>query len=707
MKTLKRLGAIFMALAMVATLVLPTIGSVEAENNVTETVTLHKILQKESFANSKFPGKEGLNNEKYTGNELKDIKGYFGGEASEIAGVYFALKFAKTYKAADGSTELAGKYVLADADKKTPKTPLQGTDDIKLAVGGLTEANGITFKTSSLKGDFEIDEIHNMSTYVGTGGATLTANKAVPVQITLPVINETGVVGTAHVYPKNKEEKPETTKTFEEKDGFKVTDGLESQEGTLNPKGVNVGTKIPYLVTTKVPAQSKYATANWFDNMTEGLTYDKNLVISLDEEVLQKNTHYTIEEKENGFNVKLNEEGLKKINNQENAKTITLKYTATVNSKAVSKIPESNDITFQYGNNKGHGNTPVPNKPNQNGEMTVKKEWDSGATQKEVVFTLYDAHTGKKVESKDIKQISGYNFENPVTLQANGTMSYTWKGLDKDRQYKVIETWNGLSAEYRAGEAGQLFVKNYNDNNPEPINPNEPKVVTGGAKFVKTNEAGDERLGKAEFVIKMKNENKFLKAVATNREAYKSAQKTFEDAVTKYNEAVKNSNQKVDLGNGEISLEEAKTKIAELEKERDAVWVASTENATDWSGTSKDDQGLLKLTSNDLGQFEISGLAPGSYTLVEIKAPEGYALPAKAEFDFTIDADGGHNKGSLNIDFGVKDETKDNDNAQQVINKKITIPQTGGIGAIIFAVAGIALMGFAVYAMKRNSQGEE
>ncbi|WP_418889171.1 LPXTG cell wall anchor domain-containing protein [Peptostreptococcus porci] len=32
------------------------------------------------------------------------------------------------------------------------------------------------------------------------------------------------------------------------------------------------------------------------------------------------------------------------------------------------------------------------------------------------------------------------------------------------------------------------------------------------------------------------------------------------------------------------------------------------------------------------------------------------------------------------------------------------MPQTGGIGTIIFAVAGLALMGFAAYAIKRNSK---
>ncbi|MBL7574359.1 LPXTG-motif cell wall anchor domain-containing protein [Peptoniphilus asaccharolyticus DSM 20463] len=44
-------------------------------------------------------------------------------------------------------------------------------------------------------------------------------------------------------------------------------------------------------------------------------------------------------------------------------------------------------------------------------------------------------------------------------------------------------------------------------------------------------------------------------------------------------------------------------------------------------------------------------------------------------------------------------------NPEEIINKKVTIPQTGGIGTIIFTVVGIALMAGAVMAMrKRNSE---
>ena len=45
--------------------------------------------------------------------------------------------------------------------------------------------------------------------------------------------------------------------------------------------------------------------------------------------------------------------------------------------------------------------------------------------------------------------------------------------------------------------------------------------------------------------------------------------------------------------------------------------------------------------------------------------------------------------------------------ATKVINKKVTIPQTGGVGTVIFTVIGITLMGVAVYAMKRRNAEEK
>ena len=712
----KRFLSLMIALAMMVGVFTPLIANAEGESTAegakTETVTLHKILQtKANLQNAKFPGTEGLDGTKYDGNQiLKDkLAGYFGEGSIEIDGVYFALKFAADYGTTVAEKAMAGKYVKADAnDKLKPASPLAATEKVEEAVGGLTQKNnaGVVFKTTDLKGKFEIDEIHDKSTYIGKDGETLTDMKAVPVKITLPLVNEKGTVINAHVYPKNTEEKPDTHKDFtkEFKDG-QPNGRTDKAKADAEPEKHNVGDVIDYTVTTKVPAKTKWKTAFWDDKMTEGLTYitktaatgdlaGKGISIKYGDEVM-KESWYTLDETSgNGFTLKLTETGLKEIAKATEEKIIRLDYHAVLNEKAVVKIPESNDVTFHYGNNKDHGNTPVPNKPNDKGELKITKTWDTGVAAQNVTFTLYNAQTGKEVKANDVEAVTGYTFENPVTITAGTDMSYTWKGLNKNIEYKVVETYlDGHSVEYGKGVAGELTAKNYKDNNPKPINPNEPKVVTYGAKFVKTNADGSERLAGAEFVVK-NNANKFLTGTGADRTAYNTAQKAYEDAVKAYNDKV---------AKNETPTPAEKENIAKLEKERDDLWNATLKDMTKWEGTNSADAKNIKLKSNSAGQFEIAGLAPGTYTLVEVTPPEGYANNNN-EFTFTINTDG--TQAVTNIDFGAKDEDKTNDNAQQVINKKVTIPQTGGIGTIIFTAIGLAIMASAVIAIKKRQATE-
>ncbi|HGD3917281.1 TPA: SpaA isopeptide-forming pilin-related protein [Streptococcus agalactiae] len=111
---------------------------------------------------------------------------------------------------------------------------------------------------------------------------------------------------------------------------------------------------------------------------------------------------------------------------------------------------------------------------------------------------------------------------------------------------------------------------------------------------------------------------------------------------------------------------------------------------------------LLKLISNDKGQFEITGLTEGQYSLEETQAPTGYAK-LSGDVSFNVNATS-YSKGSAqDIEYTQGSKTKD---AQQVINKKVTIPQTGGIGTIFFTIIGLSIMLGAVVIMKRR-QSEE
>ncbi|MDU5201127.1 pilin N-terminal domain-containing protein [Finegoldia magna] len=705
----KRFLSLIIALAMMVGVFTPLLSSAADEQGTT-SVVVHKMLMTKAQLDAHDVNKEG-----YDGTQIKDLGTFFGTGAKEIPGVYFVVE--KEFDvpdtsegAAPGATVKAWKAVKADGT--------QASEDLSDALAGLTAVNAeknytaLTLDTSKLpKGTYRINEIHEKSTYKGENGETLTDMKAVPTEITLPLVNDSGVVTEAHVYPKNIEEKPETNKDFtkEFENGKNGRTDQEKSDAAAEPH--NVGDVIDYTVTTKVPAKTKWKTAFWDDKMTEGLTFiqrkdnaDKGITVKYDGNVMDE-SWYELSETENGFTLKLTDKGLEEIAKATEVKEIRLDYHATVNEKAVVAIPESNDVSFHYGNHKDHGTTPVPNKPNDNGELTVTKDWDTGVAKKDVTFTLYNAQNGKVVKETDVEKVDGYEFKNPVTIKAGETMSYTWKGLNKNFEYKVEEEYNGYSAEYIKGEAGQITVKNYNDENPKPINPTEPKVVTYGAKFVKTDTEG-KRLEGAEFVIR-NNENKFLTGTAADRKAYNDAQEEFEDAVKAYNAAVKkgtiSADNKVTIGTVEYEKEaDAKAAIAKLEKTRDELWNATLKDMTQWG--EKDN--AIKLTSNELGQFEIAGLAPGKYTLVETKAPDTFVDATKAtlEFEFEIKADG--SQAVRNIDFGADDKDTTNDNAQQVINKKVSIPQTGGIGTVIFTAIGLAIMASAIIAIKKRQATE-
>lgn len=111
------------------------------------------------------------------------------------------------------------------------------------------------------------------------------------------------------------------------------------------------------------------------------------------------------------------------------------------------------------------------------------------------------------------------------------------------------------------------------------------------------------------------------------------------------------------------------------------------------------DSDLKVITSDAEGKFEITGLkydrlAGTKYFLKEIKAPANYAL-SDNEIEFTI------NDSSYYTDANAVTPTPAD--PKEVDNKKITIPQTGGMGTIAFILVGLALMAGAFVAIRRRS----
>lgn len=150
--------------------------------------------------------------------------------------------------------------------------------------------------------------------------------------------------------------------------------------------------------------------------------------------------------------------------------------------------------------------------------------------------------------------------------------------------------------------------------------------------------------------------------------------------------------------------------------------------------TLSDDSSVMKFTKGNDGYYYldgngsptlevdagrkiwIKGLDLGEYTLKEIKAPEGYTVPsgvttivlADTNYDGILDsgadatkAEGSNIKIENNQPVAGIDDTNKNQFDLTIMNYKneFNLPTTGGMGTMIFTVAGILLMGGAVILM--------
>lgn len=111
-------------------------------------------------------------------------------------------------------------------------------------------------------------------------------------------------------------------------------------------------------------------------------------------------------------------------------------------------------------------------------------------------------------------------------------------------------------------------------------------------------------------------------------------------------------------------------------------YLAGNANNYTWEDVSGDQYpNAIKLTSGDLGYFEIKGLAYGDYRLVETKAPDGYRTGGPIEFTVNFE--------SYTVEETLRTKVPN-------VSRGGFLPSTGGIGIAIFLIIGGSLMGFAV-----------
>ena len=710
MKRKNTLWSLVLALVMVLGVIAPLGALAASDAKETKTVTLHKLMMTKEKLQAW--DSEAIEKAGYDGSQdlaaLQALAGV-GADVGEVPDVFFAWQEVGKEKDGTGKDQyIKGQLV---GDKMTPVFEgdnLVFTTNLDEAFGGKTKDNGIVFDTSKLKGSFLIQEIKEKSTYKAADGKVIAGQKAVPVEITLPLVNNEGVVENAHVYPKNTSDKPDIDKNFAKDNGLtKVKD----EKNNINAGAdyanyqvekaraqAEVGKKIPYEVKTKIEAGSFYERLIWNDIMTNGLTFNKDLELKSDQVNLAKDVDYKLAQDDNGFRLQLTDAGLAKIKAVTTAKKdakaveFTLTYSATVNGTAVVDNPEKNNVTLEYGHQKGKDLEKKTVTP-KDGKLKVTKKFGDGAEldKLKIVYTLQKGDEVKASVALDNKTVNKtIDLGNGIKFVVGADpFNGEFQGLGDDAaDWTISERVAGYNPAYTETDAGgEIIITNNKDNdNPKPIEPTTPEVVVGGKKFVKTTEKATELLAGAKFVIK-NGKNEYLSAksvdtVAAEKAKLAAAQTALNDAVKAYNER-KDDNDKANL---ETKINEAQKTYNEAFKTAGIryEWVAD-----------KDAAGVVQLSSNSKGQFMIEGIEYGTYKLEEIEAPKGYAKINDVEF--TV-AEG------TNTDTNIKyDVDSAGNDAKQVINKKVTIPQTGGMGTMIFMVAGLALMGGAFVAMRKRS----
>ncbi|HEL0422337.1 TPA: LPXTG cell wall anchor domain-containing protein [Streptococcus equi subsp. zooepidemicus] len=702
MKT--KIFSILAAVLLVLGSLLPTLVTVaEGESPHQTDIVIHKIKMTSLKGWPKEKNPDGTytgdNNQNYNGEKINTITSYFGAGAEEFDGVSFT--YWKVGKKED--------YEKLVKDPQSYNTVAK----VKGLLKDVTEKQtGATAGQAGVKVEHLEDGYYWFVENTGSliaNGETLSSGAAVPFGLELPVYKADGsTIKELHVYPKNTTTKPKIDKNFsnEEKDA-KLAGGANYDYYQKDKGHVSriLGSEVSFQIKTEIPAGAQYQTLRWEDTMTKGLTYK---VGSLELQITANGSKfsfdgldYTIFENQSGFALLFTPEGLEKvkaavqatkndkgqITDDGNPMTIELNYKAIVNSDAVVDQFDQNTVVFDYGNNpKAYKDPRDKSTKPKDKSITVNKTWATQPAPSGVEVTYYLYQKGTTAN------------EDKVVDSVILTKDYhhTFTNLDDSKEYYVKESAIGYIPEYTSAQGGTISIKNTKDDkNPDPLKPTSPAIVTHGKKFVKTSQE-DERLQGAAFVVtNQKTGGKYLAIKADNEQ--NAEEKAYQEAEKKYQEEIKKAT--TDKPNT-LEIEKAKkARDDAFKKARTAYqWVDDKEKA-------------IKLTSNSKGQLELTGLAAGTYYLEELTAPIGFAkLQERVEFKLGFNSYNGHKDSSgqsLEDHIQYEKGTPDFGYAQRVINKKITIPQTGGIGTVIFTIAGLAIMIGSGYVMVRRHRNDK
>lgn len=222
----------------------------------------------------------------------------------------------------------------------------------------------------------------------------------------------------------------------------------------------------------------------------------------------------------------------------------------------------------------------------------------------------------------------------------------------------------------------------------------KPKVVTGGKLFVKVDaDKADTKLEGAVFTIKHQKDG---------TEPAKDADWKALDDLTWTDDLIAANKAAIEAGKFAKTAKGDKTTATTDVKAGDRIYLRSSADGTfEIKGLEFSAYTPQKW---DAGQKKLVDLTPvkNYYALQEVKAPKGYGLNEDVS-KFTIDKTSYYTDPDKVTLGDAATAPAGTATALQILNKNLTIPQTGGMGTIAFILVGLALMTGAFVAIRRRS----
>ena len=353
----------------------------------------------------------------------------------------------------------------------------------------------------------------------------------------------------------------------------------------------------------------------------------------------------------------------------------------------------------------------------QNGEAVAKASTQQ-VDKKVEGGDNYQTFIGKKINFTADVDVPNYpSDQEHKELKISDTFS---EGLTYNKDIKVYGVYNGTQTELTVGTNYTITSSNSGFEITIDNTQYETLVDANGHKYEELHLVYSGKL----------NENAAITTGNINdiKYDYDNNQKHSEDHVTVYTYGVKihkfkKENNQYDILPGAVFKLTDKTG-----KTVTAGSVLKFTQAKDANGNNIegvyyfDPNGSDEITVPASGKLELRGLAEGTYTLEETKAPESYVklqqtldIVIKDGVTETVDGvevttlDGKVND-DLNTSFTNKKDYNANDGLadQDVVNTQgFELPVTGGIGTLLFSVLGIVFMGIAAFLVKSIFNGKK